>query len=68
MKIELNDEQKKLLLSIGYEFDDNITFDDEKLIELEDCITDYVVENQEDNDFNNKLLALHDFIIEKYDR
>lgn len=72
LKIELSEEQSDLLKRIGAPYDSNKDYsDDDDLIELEHFITDYVlaheVKNDKVTDFGAQLIALHDYIIDKYD-
>ncbi|MDV0444816.1 hypothetical protein MmiAt1_03590 [Methanimicrococcus sp. At1] len=72
LKIELSEKQSNLLKRISAPYDPEKDYsDDDDLIELEHFITDYVleheVENGEVSKFGEQLLAVHGYIIDKYD-
>jgi hypothetical protein len=71
MKIELSKDGAELLARINVPYYPDRDYDDDALIALEDAITDYVLEYETPNDkvtqFGARLLALHDFIVDKYD-
>jgi hypothetical protein len=68
VKIELDNKQKELLLSIIPNFDENNVV----LVDLEETIENYVLEKETDEKQEitkkgEEFLSLHDYIVEKYD-
>jgi hypothetical protein len=65
-----NNEQKQLLKKIDAPYYEREELTEDELIELQDFITDYVMQNEvaeDTSEFGEKLLALHDLIVEKFD-
>jgi len=71
LKIILSKEQIELLKYIKAPYESDKDYDDDAMILLLDSITDYVLEKEAPHDevtaFGEKLLDLHNYIVDKFD-
>ncbi|MDR1692268.1 MAG: hypothetical protein LBR72_02830 [Oscillospiraceae bacterium] len=72
MKIQLDEKQSAALAKIGIPYSMETDYKGDALLELEDAITNYVVQNEINDSgttvFGEELLLIHDHIVKEYDR